>query len=318
MEDSFVELLASLGDETKPVERSRLAELSDLDQEHLRLFADRWNQLSEGRRQSVLQQLGLLADSQIELTFEAINRLALNDADPAVRTQAIENLWESEDPALVEPLLARLTGDRSDQVRAAAASALGSFMLLGETQQLSEGLTKAIESGLLNAAQSDSIDQVRDRALEALGFSSRAEVPDLIEAAYRSGSEARLRAALRAMARSASLQWAEHVQTRLNHPSPDVRLEAVVAAGEIEARHVVQELIELIEDVDLRVRKAAIWSLGQLGGKLAADTLASLIETVEDEAEQALIEDALDNLDFIESTRELLRSETNGLEGSAG
>lgn len=315
MEDSFVQLLNSLGNAAESVDRARLSELSDLNDEQLDGFAATWEQLDEGVRHTLLQKLGLLADSQIELTFEPINRMAVADPAPEVRVQAIENLWESEDPALAELFLAALAQEPSDQVRSAAAKALGTFVLLAETQSLPAELIGAIEAGLLEAHQADASHEVRERSLESLGFSSRTEVPPLIEAAYESDSESRLQSALRAMARSANTRWESHVLARLHHPSPQVRREAVAAAGEIDARHAVVEVVDLIDDVDDRVRQAAIWSLGQLGGPIAGEALGELIEATEDESESALIEDAIDNMDFIESTRALLSYDHDEFEG---
>lgn len=317
MEDSFLELLQSLSDENQPLDTARLAELSDLDQERLDRFTEAWHRLGEHTRQQVLREFGSMAESQIELCFEAINRMAVTDPEPAVREQAIDNLWESEDPGLVHLFLEALERDPSERVRSAAAKALGAFVLLGETRDLPRELSRAVEAGLLVANQGDPSDGVRERSLESLGFSSRAEVPRLIEQAYESGSESELRAALRAMAHSAHPRWIEHVLKRLNHPSPQVRLEAVQAAGEVEARQAVPELVELIDDVDDGVRRAAIWSIGQLGGPLAAEALGGLMESAEDEAEIELVQDALDNMDFVQSTRDLLRHTEDGVEGSA-
>lgn len=317
MEDTFPQLLESLSNAGEPMEPARLSELSDLDQKHLDRFTATWRELAEDARQELLEHLGALADAQIELTFESINRMAVTDAASGVRVQAIENLWESEDPALAERFLAALEGDPSEQVRSAAAKALGAFVLLGETRGLPTGVSDSVESGLLRANRSDPSATVRNRSLESLGFSSRAEVTILIEDAFHSESEAQLLSALRAMARSANPRWTEHVVSRLHDPSPGVRLEAARAAGEVEAHHGVAELVELIDDVDDRVRRAAIWSIGQLGGSIAAETLTNLISGAEDEAEAELLQDALDNMDFIQSTRELLRYESDGLEGSA-
>lgn len=317
MEDSFLDLLEGLSDESQPLDRARLAEFSDLDQEHLHRFLETWHRLAKHTRHVMLREFGSMAESQIELSFEAINRVAVTDPEPAVREQAIDNLWESEDPGLVHLFLEALEADPSERVRSAAAKALGAFVLLGETRDLPRELARSVEAGLLRANQHDPSGSVRDRSLESLGFSSSVEVPRLIEQAYESGSETQLRAALRAMARSAHPRWIEHVRNRLNHPSPQVRLEAVQAAGEVEARQAVPELVELIDDVDDQVRRAAIWSLGQLGGPAAAEALDRLMESAQDEAETELVQDALDNMDFIQSTRDLLRHATDELQGSA-
>jgi HEAT repeat protein len=311
VENSFTQLLDSLGGQQ--LARSRLTELSDLDSEALQQFEVRWKELDSSARQSLLEDLGLLADSQIELDFEAINRVALKDPDRIVRTQAIENLWECEDPTLAEPLLLALREDSSTQVREAAAKALGAFVLLGETQSLPAAIVESIEDGLLYAAEHDPDQSVRDRVLESLGYSSRSEVPSLVLEAYQAEDDSRLPIALRAMGRSANRRWSPEVLARLHHPDPEVREKAARAAGEIDAREATEELIDLLDDANDQVRRAAIWSLGQLGGSLASEALGALAESDTDEAESLLLQDALDYMVFMEGTRDLLRrSEHDG------
>ena len=62
-------------------------ELSDLDAERLGLFASTWEGLSPDRRQILLEELGLLADAQIELTTGAADcqcHRAEGDCQPSV------------------------------------------------------------------------------------------------------------------------------------------------------------------------------------------------------------------------------------------
>lgn len=305
MNRTFTDLLETL--DSPKLARSRLTELSDLDNSALEQFRVRWQELDPAARQSLLQDLGLLADAQIELNFEAINRIALGDTDRMVRAQAIENLWECEDPTLADPLLKALRDDPESLVRQAAAKALGAFVLLAETQNLPPAIRRSIEDGLLHAVRHDPDEAVRDRGLESLGFSSRPEVESLILEAYRADNDSRLSIALRAMGRSANQRWSAEVIARLQHADPLVREEAARAAGEIEARGAIIELIDLLDDASDQVRRAAIWSLGQLGGKQAAEALGQLADLTADEAESILLQDALDNMVFVEGTRDMLR-----------
>ncbi|MFQ5921508.1 MAG: HEAT repeat domain-containing protein [Anaerolineales bacterium] len=309
MQESFVDLLKSLTNDAEPVAGVRLAELSDLDAERLGKFASVWERLPSDRRQILLEELGLMADAQIELTFEPINRLGLNDLDSTVRLQAIENLWECEDPGLASKFLMRLEEDPAPEVRAAAGKALGVFILISETRKLDPGIQHEIEEGLLRGARNDSSGEVRDLCLQSLGYSSRPEVAGLIEQAYAAGSEARLAAALRAMAHSANPNWGENVMPRLHDPSPRIRLEAVGAAGEIDLREAIPDLIELLDDVDESVRRAVVWSLSQIGGPRATEALNSMTEGELDESQTELLRDAIDNLAFVEGARNLFTFE---------
>jgi HEAT repeat protein len=306
MQSGFVGLLELLGNEASLLELASLTELSDLDPVRLAQLRSAWQGFGAKRRHSILSKLGELANSKIELSFEAINRFALQDPDPPSRAQAIGNLWESEDPQLAQQLLVMLRADQSAEVRKAAASALGSFVLLAETEDLAEQLRLEIEQDLLDSVRSDPSTDVRESCLMSLGFSTRVEVPELIETAYSSGDSSSVRAALRAMSRSADARWAALVMAKLQDPEPDTRFEAVQAAGELDIREASEELIDLLEDVDDRIRKAAIWSLSQVGGSIATAALEQLQESAS-ESEAQLIQDAIDSLEFDDGAREIFR-----------
>ncbi len=300
------DLLALIQDPERSLPLHRLAELSDLDASQMDKVRAAWEGIPSGRRQRLVAEMARLADEHIELTFERINRLAMADPDPEVRRQAICNLWECENPDLVPPLLHVVTEDPQEAVRGAAASALGAFVLMGEVEAIPSSLLRRIEDSLLQAAQQDPSAIVRRASIESLGYSSRSEVPALIKAAYASPEEASRRSALLAMGRSADKPWSAQVLAELNSPSPVLRLEAARAAGELELHEAVAVLIDLLEDVDDAVRRAAIWSLGQLGGKEANEALYRLLESAEDESEAELLEDALENLAFVDGTRDFL------------
>lgn len=305
MGDSLGRVLESLATLAFPADQARLFELSDLDRAQLERFQHAWLPITDPQRRRVMQALGDLARDHIQLNFDRIYRLGLDDLAGDVRRTAIENLWESEDPTLVPMFLHALADDPQADVRAAAAAALGPFVYLGEVGHLEPEPLRQMEDALLLAAERDHDDAVRLRALESIGFSSRDEVGPLVAAAFRSGRESAERSALLAMGRSANEDWAQDVRSRIHSPSPALRREAVRAAGELELRDSLPGVIELLEDVDDGVRRAAIWSLGQLGGPHARQALEQLARQAEGEVEIALLEDALDNLAFVDGTRDL-------------
>jgi HEAT repeat protein len=306
MSKTFKQLLNIILDESQPVPSARFSELSDLDIGCMDQLNEIWDHLTNERKRSLITELGQLAKQRFELSFEPINRLALSDSDSEVRTTAINNLWECEDPTLVPTFIAALKQDPSSEVRAAAAKALGLFIWLGEIDQLDQDLLNQTEDSLLTALENDQTQDVRRLCLESLGFSSRNEVPPLIEQAYQSGDEEQVRSAIFAMGRSANKQWQPFVLTELTNPSPIIRQEAAQSAGELELREAVESLIELLEDVDKQVNIAAIWALGQLGGEKAADALLLMLDTIEDTDFVHIIEEALDHLAFVDETRDFL------------
>jgi HEAT repeat protein len=306
MEDPFDHLLKALLDKSQPIPVDQLDDLSDLEPEKLESLKTAWEKIHFERRRELLEILGREALNRIEVTFEAINRLAMLDPDAEVRRRAIENLWESQDPQLTSSLLTLLKDDPEEQVRVVAATTLGTFVWLGEIEEIPSTLLHLVEEGLLAAINADDSDEVSRRALEAIGFSSHEEVPGLIDQAYKTGEEHQVQSAIFAMGRSASKEWSDIIQIELVNPSPKIRLESVRAAGELEIREATESIIELLEDVDEDVRDAAIWALGQLGGEDAADALIFLLDTTDDEMLAEYVEESLDHLAFVDGTRDFL------------
>ena len=76
--------------------------------------------------------------------------------------------------------------------------------------------------------------------------------------------------------------------------------EAARAAGELEIKQTAQQLIELLDDADNKVRSASIWALSQIGGEGVRQSLERLLEQAEDYEDIDLLEAALDNLAFTE------------------
>ncbi len=306
MKESFLELLEILQDNSIPLPAQRFAELSDLDKDQRRQFATVWPSISSERKMQILRVMGQQALDRFELSFEAVNRIAILDPDSKIRSIAIENLWESEDPSLVPILLESLVFEGDDRIRAVAATALGKFVWLGEIEEIAPDLLQQIELGLLEACRNDDSHDVRRRSLESIGYSSHDEVPARIEEAYRSKNEQNQQSAVLAMGRSANDRWAGYVLAELTNPNPLIRMEAARAAGELEVREATGALIDLLQDVNDAIRLAAIWALAELGGEEAVAALIDLAEESEDNELQDVIQEAIDHMTFIEGSRNLL------------
>lgn len=305
MSTAFEKTLQILADVDQEIPVDRFPDLSDLDTDQVAQLKKIWDGLPVERRRDLLRLLGEQALAHVELNFDRIHQLSLADHDPEVRQLSIDNLWECEDHSLITPFLRALATDVAANVRRSAADGLGQYVLLGEVEQIPPEVLRDVEQALLAACSSSETSEVRRAALVSLGYSSRPEVPDLILQAFESGSEPFVVSALVAMARSANDEWNPQVQARLNSPSPSIRLAAVRAAGELELGETAPDLVELLDDADDEVRRAAIWSLGQLGGEVAKQILADLLESSEDLEETQLVQDALDNLAFVDGTRDL-------------
>lgn len=296
----FQELLDALLDEQVPLHPRYLYRLADLSAADLAKLEQAWPKVSAWRRQALMEDIEELGESDYLLSFEALARMAVEDPDSKVRMSSVRTLWEYEEDDLAELFLNLLTTDKDPMVRAAAATGLGRYIYLGETEELEQQVLVNIENSLLRVANSAEVPIVRRRALESLGYSSREEVPPLIEAAYSSKENDWLATALFAMGRSADERWKPLVMDMLDYPIPTVRAEAVRAAGELEMFDAAPLLLDMLEDDDEDVRIAAIWSLSQIGGEEVRDALEILQEEAEDEEEADYLESALDNLSFTE------------------
>lgn len=294
----FQTLIDALLDEETPINPRYLYRLSDLEGDELTQFIRTWPQLPLWRRQALMEDLRELGAADDLLSFENIGRHLISDEDPQVRLLAVQILWEFEERDLVPIYLHLLNSDPIPEVRAASASGLGQFVYLGELDRLPNETVQDIENQLLEAVNLDPDVLVQGRALESVGFSSRAEIPHLVEEAFASEDPKMKISALIAMGRSMDSRWESSVLKTLNDTLPGVRAEAAQAAGEIEINDAVPTLIELTSDSEEYVRNAAIWSLSQIGGERARDSLQRLFQEADDDQEADFIESAIDNIAF--------------------
>jgi HEAT repeat protein len=298
----FKTVLEVLLNPAKPFPPVYLHNFSDLPPREIAALKAVWAQVPVQRREALLEDLEELNDADTLVSFEEIGRMALTDEAPRVRALALRLLWDVQDRKLAPTYLQMLENDPDVEVRATAATALGTYIYLGEIEEIPASLLKSIEDALLKKLNSQDEPLVRRRALESMGFSSRPEVPDWIREAYSNGKEDWLESSLFAMGRSADQMWETAVLTKINHPKDSIRAEAIQAAGELELDSARQTLLEVLENESENedVWAAAVWSLSQIGGEDVRATLEKLLEETDDPDETGYLEEALDNLTFTE------------------
>ena len=284
-----------------------LSGLSNANRRDLTDFAQTWVELPTERRRAITRILVELAEDNIELDYDVLFRYLLNDEDAPVRAFAIEGLWEDEDPALVKPLVGFLRSDPDATVRAAAADSLGRFMLLAEYGRVPQSPHgDLIYEALLATIHGTAEDlAVRRRAVEALAYSSRERVRDVIAAAYADDDADMRASAVAAMGRSADAYWRKTAVRELDSLDPRMRFEAARAMGELEYRAAVPRLIELLDDPDREVQMVTITALGQIGSREAMDALTCTADS-DDEVLRELANDALQELRFAGDSNLLL------------
>lgn len=296
------EVIEALLDEQTTLDPKYLYTLSDLRPKQLRKLKEIWDAISVERRRALLEDLEALTEADTLLSYEAVFRFAIEDPDPQVRFYAVRAIEVFDTDDLVSTFLSLLLEDESEDVRAVSASVLGKYVYRGELDKIENEKQRRIVDRLLEVLRSGDTRRVRRRALEAVSYSPRAEVHEEIQDAYQRPEPEWIASALFAMGRSYDMRYREVVEDRLRDESPLVRMEAVRACGELQIEDVHDELLDLLDDVP-RVRRAAIWSLSQVGGEGVQYALNRLLEEEHLPAEEIdLIQQALDNLAFTEGS----------------
>lgn len=303
---SVEQLFTKLNSNPEDVAAVDLFALSDLERAEIEYVRQEWPLLPVAQRRSIMEQITQTAEDELDLIPTEFFRLALRDDDAIVRRLAIEGLWEDEGSDLIGPYIQILQNDPDSEVQAAAATALGDFVLMGELDELQPALAMRVEQSLFEILEDPSQPLlVQCRALESIAFSSDEGLRQIIEEAYYSAHEEMRLSALRAMGRSSDIRWRKMVQAELQSPEPAMRAEAAIAAGELEAKGALKELIQLLNDQEQVVRISAIYALGRIGGKQARTILRQIAANRnEEEAEAA--EEALEEMLFFSDMADLV------------
>lgn len=291
----FKDKLKELGTGARPPVAS-LKFLSDLASEDRATLREVWPTMPSERRAYIIKSLVTLAEDNIDFDFRRVLLNALEDAEPSIRKSAIEGLSEDESTLLLGRLLTMLREDEDEEVREASAVALGRFTYLAQCDKhgLSSQQGRLREALLASARDRAEEGDVQRRAVESLGyFNGDQEVQELIGNQYKLG-EQHAESAVHAMGRTMDTLWSPIILHELNNTRAAMRYEAAHAAGEMALEDALPRLAQLIDDTDLEVRLSAIWALGQIGGKPAAEALAYAAKSdntaVQDAAKEAMEE----------------------------
>lgn len=294
----FQLVIDALLNQEEPFPAKFLHRFSDIDTKDLEQLKAIWLQIPTARRIALMEDLEYTLESDILMSFNDLAEFVLFDPEALVRGHALHMLAEEQPVRLVQRFLILLNVDPEPYVRAQAAATLAQYVLRGELEEIPSEIHHEVEDHLLLAAGPNEEELVRQKAIEALGFSSRPEVKPLIQAAYETDDSEWLQSALYAMGASADSAWQPEVMQMIDHPDPDVQEEAIRAAGNLELSAARPVLIEMLaeEIEDSRIRQAVIWSLSQIGGKGVQEILTELMDQTEDEEEADFIEEAMGNL----------------------
>lgn len=287
------------------VPHRHLPRLSNLSAEELNTLQGRWPEAPTERRQRVARALLQLAEDNLDLNFRDVFLYLLEDADEQVRIAAIEGLWDDESSVQLERLLQITAQDASTQVRQQAILALGRFAYQVETTSYLESYRELLLNLLLGLLQDDSVPlNLRRRAIESVSYLGQApEVEQAIDQAYHHPERKMRISAVRAMGRHMASRWHACVERELTNQDPEMRYEAAYASGELGNPDLVDHLAPLLEDDDHEVARAAIWALGEIGGKRAHRLLDKCLKRQEADIRMAAKE-ALHTLRFFQDPLE--------------
>jgi HEAT repeat protein len=304
---TFDQIKNALLDNTAPFPAAMIYYFSDIPAEDLAQLKDVWPRVMIERRRGLLEDMESLSEGDTLLDFDSVATMCLEDEDPVARAAAIRVLWQSDREDLVPRLLKLLQEDPEETVRSAAATALGTFVELGELDEIKAETYQQVVECLIKTHLDAKDSLVCRRALESLGFSSHPDVQGFIRRAFETDDEEWLQSALFAMGRSYDQNWTESVLQMFDHPDNMVRYEAIRAAGELEAKPARELIFDILEEGtdDDDLYYAAIWALSKIGGEGVREVIEAALEDTEDMDETLFLEEALENLNFTEQVGEL-------------
>jgi HEAT repeat protein len=273
--------------------------LSDLTDREIATLRPAWQKLDDDYRLKIMQRLAETSEVNYDIDYRAFGLFGLEDSSPEVRQTAIEVLWADESLELMDRLIAVAQRDDNTEVRAAALTDLGRFILLGELGDLPESKTVKAQNIALKLYNdlTQPVD-VRRRALEAIANCGHDSVTNAIKQAYRSSNRQMQISAVFAMGRTCDEQWEDIVLQELQSEDAEMRYEAARAAGELELLDAVPALSQLVFEEDREISEMAVWSLGEIGGREALRVLNAAMEQAEAAADEEMIEaveDAIGN-----------------------
>ena len=289
-----------MADTGKVLVNTHLTALSDMAAPDIKNFRQVWKTIDPKRRREIIIRLNELASDSVELNFDNIFLNCLRDPDADVRSEAINGLWENEEPALIPLLIDLLNNDPEEKVQVTAAQALGRFALMAEINSIAPKYAIQVGQALLDVFNDgNKTVEVRRRALEAVSPLTTQQVKTAIKTAYESLDERLKIGAVYAMGKNCDTKWLPFLLKELKNSDAEIRYEAVTACGELGDEDIMQYLIPAANDEDIDVQLAVMQALGKIGGNEAK----LYLQKHADEPNEALrdaIETALNEISILD------------------
>lgn len=297
---NFNKIIDALLDDDAQFPIDYIMVLSDITPANLEILRRAWGQISPVRKALLMENVEVFHVSEITSNFEDIATLAIEDMNTAVRMSGLRLFYDYENSSFVNKFIELLETDPDIGVRSQAAITLGKYMYLAELEMIDERHRNSIDETLIKVLRSDENELVRQKALEAFGYSSRSEVKDFIHTAFNSGDYNWIASSLVAMGRSADEAYATQVLTMLVHPEIRIQREAVYAAGELELSTAKNLLLKLAMELDAEEELwlETITALSKIGGEGVSEVFEKLLENASTDEEEEFLNDAIENLNL--------------------
>ena len=277
-----------------PANNGDLRVLSNIQNSFLQKLTLNWKNFAPTYVRQLLARLEQLATEDVLLDFHKLFLLAIDNEDTAVRILAIRGLGLEDRPDYIKLLCWKLENDSISSVRAEIVDVLAQWVISMEFGLLSEEDAEELQvtlTGRIDDFEED--EEVRGRALEALGALSDGDIGELIGESYELGSHRLRVAAIRAMGRSASETWLQILIFNFDDEDPEIRAAAATATGSLLMDDAVTPLAMLLDDSEIDVQTAAILALGEIANDESEKILIRLKnETLNPELSK-VIEDAI-------------------------
>ena len=127
------DIIAEMADISKTLVNTHLADLTQLSSANVKVFDQTWKTIELKRRREIITRLTELATDNFELNFDSIFINCLTDPDTDVRSEAINGLWENEEPLLIPLFIGLLNNDPSEKVQATCGTGVRQVCLNGRT-----------------------------------------------------------------------------------------------------------------------------------------------------------------------------------------
>ncbi len=236
------------------------------------LDVEKVTHLSERQKLELLKKVadGKTSEEECGRLCECLMR----DLSASVRRLAIEGLWGISDTKYVEPLIATVSTDEDMNVRASAASVLGTFVCRGLEEETPPLSYHRVRDFLVDVIRNEKMPLlVRRSALEGASFDPDDRVAELIAWGYTHTDREVNLSAIFAMGRSQCDRWVPFLAREMQSSDHERRLEAINAAGEGYLQPLTPMLRNLAMSSDKEIAIAGIWSLAHTGGPGALEQL---------------------------------------------